>query len=228
MPAALAISAFPGLSGFVTKSMIITAVGDAHLILIFGVLLFASAGVCDHSGIKIPFFTFFAHDQGWKVEEAPRHMLLAMGIAAALCIGIGVFPSALYALLPFPAEAARYHAYETTHILTMLQLLFFAGLAFITLMRLKVYPPELPAINLDTDYFYRGPLKRFVHESYGLASFVRERSWQWTLVVRDAVLRGVRKQHEPPRGKLGEPWTAGTTTLFAALLLGVLLLLYYT
>ncbi len=225
---ALAISAFPGLSGFVTKSMIITAVGDAHLILIFGVLLFASAGVCDHSGIKIPFFTFFAHDQGWKVEEAPRHMLLAMGIAAALCIGIGVFPSALYALLPFPAEAARYHAYETTHILTMLQLLFFAGLAFITLMRLKVYPPELPAINLDTDYFYRGPLKRFVHESYGLASFVRERSWQWTLVVRDALLRGVRKQHEPPRGKLGEPWTAGTTTLFAALLLGLLLLLYYT
>jgi multicomponent Na+:H+ antiporter subunit D len=100
---ALAISAFPGLSGFVTKSMIITAVGDAHLLVIFGVLLFASAGVCDHSGIKIPFFTFFAHDQGWKVQEAPRHMLLAMGIAAALCIGIGVYPAPLYALLPFPA-----------------------------------------------------------------------------------------------------------------------------
>lgn len=222
---ALSISAFPGLSGFVTKSMIVSAVGEAHLLVIFGVLLFASAGVCDHSGIKIPFFTFFAHDQGWKVQEAPKHMLLAMGLAAALCIGIGVFPSTLYALLPFPEAAAQYHAYETTHVLTMLQLLFFAGLAFIVLVRLGVYPPELPAINLDTDYFYRRPLKRFVVESYALASWVRERTWGVALGLRGRALASLRRNHEPPRGRLGEPWTAGATTLFAALMLFALLLL---
>ncbi|MBK8407551.1 MAG: Na(+)/H(+) antiporter subunit D [Sandaracinaceae bacterium] len=225
---ALAISAFPGLSGFVTKSMIITAVGDAHLLVIFGVLLFASAGVCDHSGIKIPFFTFFAHDQGWKVQEAPRHMLLAMGIAAALCIGIGVYPAALYALLPFPEAAARYDAYEATHVLTMLQLLFFAGLAFITLLKLRVYPAELPGTNLDTDYVYRVVLKRFVRESYALAGWVREGTWARVLRVRDRALGRLRLEHEPPRGRLGEPWTAGTTTLYAALVLFGLLLVTST
>ncbi|MEZ4328530.1 MAG: Na(+)/H(+) antiporter subunit D [Polyangiales bacterium] len=222
---ALSISAFPGLSGFVTKSMIVSAVGEAHLLVIFGVLLFASAGVCDHSGIKIPFFTFFAHDQGWKVPEAPKHMLLAMGLAAALCVGIGVFPGALYALLPFPQAAAQYHAYETTHVLTMLQLLFFAGLAFITLLKLRVYPPELPAINLDTDYVYRVVLKRFVAETYALSSWARERAWGLTLRARAGLLASLRRNHEPPRGRLGEPWTAGTTTLFAALMLLALLLL---
>ncbi|HMB76802.1 MAG TPA: Na(+)/H(+) antiporter subunit D, partial [Kiloniellaceae bacterium] len=60
----LAISAFPFLSGFVTKSMVMSAAADGHYLLTFLVLLFASAGVCDHSGIKIPFFTFFAHDSG--------------------------------------------------------------------------------------------------------------------------------------------------------------------
>lgn len=225
---ALSISAFPGLSGFVTKSMIVSAVGEAHLLLIFGVLLFASAGVCDHSGIKIPFFTFFAHDQGWKVQEAPKHMLLAMSIAALLCVGIGVYPAALYALLPFPQAAAQYHAYETTHVLTMLQLLFFAGLAFITLLKLRVYPPELPAINLDTDYLYRVPLRRFVDESYALATWVREGSWGRALRLRDHLLAALRRTHEPPRGRLGEPWTAGTTTLFAALMLLALLLITST
>jgi hypothetical protein len=222
---ALSISSFPGLSGFVTKSMIVSEVGAVHLGFIFGVLLFASAGVCDHSGIKVPFFTFFAHDQGWKVQEAPKHMLLAMGLAAALCIGIGVYPSALYALLPFPEVAAQYHAYEATHVLTMLQLLFFAGLAFITLLKLRVYPAEIRSTNLDSDYFYRVALKRFAAESYNLAGWARERAWGLTLGLRGRLIASLRRHHEPPRGRLGEPWTAGTTTLFAALMLFALLLL---
>ncbi len=67
-------------------------------------LLFASAGVFHHSGIKIPYFAFFGHDSGKRCEEAPTHMLVAMGLAAALCIGIGVYPAPLYALLPYPVS----------------------------------------------------------------------------------------------------------------------------
>ena len=44
-------------------------------------LLFASAGVLHHAGIKVPFFAFFAHYSGIRTAEAPRNMLLAMILA---------------------------------------------------------------------------------------------------------------------------------------------------
>ncbi len=46
-------------------------------------LLFASAGVFHHAGIKIPFFAFFHHDSGIRCKEAPRSMIVAMVLAAA-------------------------------------------------------------------------------------------------------------------------------------------------
>ena len=53
---AASISGFPFFSGFVTKSLVLTATADGHYIITWFVLLFASAGVFHHSGIKIPFF----------------------------------------------------------------------------------------------------------------------------------------------------------------------------
>ena len=98
------ISAFPLFSGFVTKSMILTSAAEEGYLIPFLILLFASAGVFHHSGIKIPFFAFFAHDSGKRPKEAPFNMLLAMGLASFFCIGIGVYPQPLYALLPFPVD----------------------------------------------------------------------------------------------------------------------------
>ena len=154
---AASISAFPLFSGFVTKSLILTAVADADHLVVFLVLLFASAGVFHHSGIKIPFFAFFAHDSGKRVKEAPLNMLLAMGIAAILCIGIGVYPKPLYAILPYEVD---YNAYTTTHVITQLQLLLWSALAFTVLNLWGIYPPELRSVNLDTDWFYRRPFMR--------------------------------------------------------------------
>ncbi|MFP6603632.1 MAG: Na(+)/H(+) antiporter subunit D [Pirellulaceae bacterium] len=154
---AASISAFPLFSGFVTKSLILTAVADADHLVVFLVLLFASAGVFHHSGIKIPFFAFFAHDSGKRVKEAPLNMLLAMGIAAILCIGIGVYPKPLYAILPYDVD---YNAYTTTHVITQLQLLLWSALAFTVLNLWGIYPPELRSVNLDTDWCYRRPFMR--------------------------------------------------------------------
>ena len=149
---AMSISAFPLFSGFVTKSMILTAVaGEGHWI-VWTVLLFASAGVLDHSGIKVPFFSFFFHDAGHRVKEAPWNMLLAMGITAFLCIAIGVYPDPLYAILPFPVD---YTPYTAAHTITQLQLLLFAALAFTVLIRKGWYPEEIRSTNLDTDWVYR-------------------------------------------------------------------------
>ena len=63
---AVSISAFPLFSGFVAKSLIMSSLGYEGLTFIYFMLLFASAGVLHHSGIKIPFFAFFAHDAGLK------------------------------------------------------------------------------------------------------------------------------------------------------------------
>ena len=126
---AMSISAFPLLSGFAAKSLIASSAGYAGLAGVTFVLYFASAGVMEHSGIKIPFFAFFAHDSGKRPEEAPWNMLAAMAIASAFCIGIGVFPQEFYKLLPYQ-EGFEYNAYDVTHVVSQLQLLLFAGLAF--------------------------------------------------------------------------------------------------
>jgi multicomponent Na+:H+ antiporter subunit D len=149
---AASISGFPLFSGFVSKSMILTAAADNHLWITWTVLLFASAGVFHHSGIKIPYFAFFAHDSGKRPAEAPWPMRVAMGITAVLCIGIGVWPDPLYALLPYPVDFAPY---TTAHVVNQLQLLLFSALAFTWLMRTGLYPPEMHATNLDADVFYR-------------------------------------------------------------------------
>lgn len=157
---AASISAFPLFSGFVSKSIIMLEMVQAGHTIGWLLLLFAAAGVFHHAGIKIPFFAFFAHDSGLKVKEAPTNMLIAMGIAAVLCIFIGSYPQFLYSLLPFPID---YSPYDLTHVVTQLQILFFSALAFVWLNMKGLYPPELRSTNLDADWFYRKLFPRCWH-----------------------------------------------------------------
>lgn len=152
MVGAASISAFPLFSGFVSKSMIISASAQDQFFLIWLVLQFASTGVVDHAGIKVPFFTFFGHDSGIRAKEPPLNMLLAMGTAAALCVGLGVFYQPLYHLLPF---AVDYQPYTGAHVVGQLQLLMFGALAFTLLILSGYYVPEVRSRNLDADWTYR-------------------------------------------------------------------------
>ena len=156
---AASASAFPLFSGFISKSMIITAAGEQGYWIIWLILLFASAGVLYHSGIRIPYFAFFSEDKGHRVQEAPWPMLAAMGAAAFLCIIIGVFPAPLYAMLPFSVDYVPYTAY---HVINQLQLLMFAALAFTVLKLIKIYPSDTRGINLDTDGVYRKGLMTLI------------------------------------------------------------------
>ncbi|MBF0377926.1 MAG: Na(+)/H(+) antiporter subunit D [Desulfamplus sp.] len=155
---AASISAFPLFSGFVSKSMVMSAAGDKNMVFVWLVLLFASAGVFHHAGIKIPFFAFFGHDAGHRVKEAPPHMLIAMGLAAFLCIFNGTFYKPLYSILPYPAI---YEPYTLSHVMTQTELLFYSALAFTLLLLSGIYPAEMRAINIDFDWFYRKPLNSF-------------------------------------------------------------------
>ncbi len=99
---------------------------------------------------------FFGKDAGIRTGEAPRNMLVAMGMLAALCILIGLAPGILYSLLPFETEYVPYTAF---HVVSTLGLLGFTALGFFLL--LKLLNPT-PTISLDTDWFYRKGAKAFV------------------------------------------------------------------
>jgi len=156
---AASISGFPLFSGFVSKSMILGSATQDGMGILWLVLLFASAGVLHHAGIKIPYHAFFAHDRGLKAKEPPKNMLAAMGIAAFATVLIGVYPSVLYNILPNPVD---YQPYTVAHVLDTFQLLSFAVLAFLLLMLAGLHPIEWRVILLDADWFYRKGAKLFV------------------------------------------------------------------
>jgi multicomponent Na+:H+ antiporter subunit D len=223
MVGAASISAFPLFSGFVTKSMIMSAAMEQGYFWVWMVLLFASAGVFHHAGIKIPYFAFFAHDSGKRCKEAPANMLTAMAIAAACCIGIGSFPSVFYQLLPYSSE---YHPYSLDHVVTQLQLLFFSALAFTMLMRTGIYPPELRSTNLDVDWLYRRLGYRVL---MGLNTAA---TWGWARIagLADGVVQLFNRQlynHHGPDGIFGRWWPTGTMAFWTTVMLGAYLLLSY-
>jgi len=220
---AASISAFPFFSGFVSKSLILTAAADGNYVFIWFVLLFASAGVFHHSGIKIPFFAFFAHDSGIRCKEAPLNMLISMGITAFLCIGIGVWPGPLYGILPFDVE---FHPYEPTHFWTQWQLLLFSALAFSVLMRTGLYPKETPSVDLDTDWVYRRLLPRAVGGIARVLDSARQVLHDRLTHRFERFLSGVYRQYGP-EGVFARTWATGSSVLWVLVLLCLFLILYY-
>jgi multicomponent Na+:H+ antiporter subunit D len=144
-----AISAFPLFSGFVSKSMVVAGASHDHRPAVALLLTMASSGTFLHTGLKLPYYMFFGKDSGIEAKEPPLNMLIAMGMAAFLCIGIGVLPGPLYDLLPYPVH---FEPYTGDHVTGALGVLLFTGLGFF--MLLKKLDPE-PTISIDTDWVYR-------------------------------------------------------------------------
>jgi multicomponent Na+:H+ antiporter subunit D len=220
---AASISAFPLFSGFVSKALIIAATAEEGYFWAWVVLLFASAGVFHHSGIKVPYFAFFAHDSGKRCAEAPRNMLLAMGLTAALCVGIGVYPAPLYALLPF---AVDFEPYTGWHVVSQLQLLLFSALAFSVLMWHGIYPPEMRGVNLDFDWIYRRAGSAMARAAVEGASALN----LWiAAAARNAFGAALARiyRHHGPAGWLARTWPTGSMVLWVAILLVSYLAIYY-
>ena len=220
---AASISAFPLFSGFVTKSLIMDETANQHYPIIWAILVFASAGVLSHSGIKIPYFTFFGHDSGLRPKEAPIHMQIAMGFTAFLCIFIGIYPDPLYALLPYDVV---YKPYTTSHVIGQLQLLCFALLAFVVLMRTGIHPPEIRAVNLDVDWIYRRlipTLYNIIHAKV-VNTFLLFEVVANTLV--QVVIKSLYRLHGPETG-VSRMRGVGAMVMWVAILLGIALTASY-
>ena len=220
---ALSISAVPLFNAFVSKSMIMSALLEGHYYWIWPVMLFASAGVVEHAGIKIPYFAFFAHDSGIRTREPPVNMLVAMGIAAAACLAIGIWPELLYGMLP---HAVDYEPYTYTHILTQIQLLCFAIGAVAAFHLWKIYPAEIGSVNLDADWVYRRAAVKVTRWT-GTAVGAADAAFRGAVVgAVNRALKGAFRAHGP-RGVLARTWPAGSMVLWVSILLAAFLFLQF-
>jgi multicomponent Na+:H+ antiporter subunit D len=149
MVGAVSISGVPLFNGFISKSMTVAAAGVQGEAIVYILLLLASVGTFLHTCLKLPYYMFFATDRSIKAEEPPRNMLMSMGLAAFLCLFIGIYPAILYNTLPYPVY---FVPYTPEKVMNTIFLLLFTLPGF---WLLKSKLAGTPTINLDTDWFYR-------------------------------------------------------------------------
>lgn len=155
MVAAFSISGFPLFNGFISKSMIIAAAGDAHHSIAMLGMLLASVGTFLSVGLKLPFFTWFGEDKKIESRRTPVNMHIGMGIVAFFCVLHGIMPSLLYRFLPYPVH---FEPFTSHHLVETAQILVFTFTAF-WLFKKKLNPHA--EITLDFDWLYRKPAAAF-------------------------------------------------------------------
>lgn len=213
MIGAFSISGAPLLNGFVSKSMVVEAAHESGRPLAELLLHLASIGTFLHTGLKLPYFTFFGSKGSGLIRPVPFNMILAMGLASLLCAATGIFPGWLYSRLPGPVD---YHPYTFHHVFSALQLLAGTAAGF-WLLRSKLGGE--PTVTLDADWLYRRPLARLLElltDSAGrIGRLVRENGEEGLRKAFDAAARPGSAPGSSPIGLILF-WTAA---LFA---LGVL------
>ena len=140
-----------------------------------------------------------------------------MWIFAFFCIGIGVYPQPLYAILPFPVEFAPYTAW---HLVSQFQLLLFAGLAFFVLLP---WMQRTLTITLDWDWLYRrlGPtVGSGLTEQTAWAQARLEARTQRRL---ESAFRRLYRHHGP-QGEMARTWPVGSMVMWAVVLLATYLI----
>ena len=110
--AALSIAGFPGFNGFVSKGMVIVAAHKKHLDVLWYLLLAGGVGTF-LSFIKLGYYVFIEGEYDGTVKDANVGQSAAMIAVAALCVIYGLYPPALYALLP---GSFSYTAFTPSHL----------------------------------------------------------------------------------------------------------------
>jgi multicomponent Na+:H+ antiporter subunit D len=146
---ALSIAGVPLLSGFVSKELAVDAV-RAESTWALQALKLASVGTFLSVAVKLVWFTFGGPDRGLRPRPVPATMLVAMGLAAAANVVMGLAPDVLYRLMP---DVVDYTPFTAAKLSEIVQLFALTALASVLLLR-RLRPT--PALTLDTDWSYRG------------------------------------------------------------------------
>ena len=119
-----------------------------------------------------------------------------------------------------------YVPYTAAHVILQLQLLLFAALAFVFLMKAKLYPAEIRSTNLDTDWFYRKLLPLMIGFGATVVGLVDKGIRLGFLATLKGILNRFSRLFSE-RGVLGSTWSTSSMAFWAAVLLGVCLMVYY-
>ena len=121
--------------------------------------------------LKLGYFMFLGPDKGIKINNSiPQNMYVAMAGLSIICFAYGLFPNLLYEKLPFNAG---YQPFTLDHIVSEVQLLVAAFAAF------WIFAPGLKtklSYSLDTDWFYRRPLKVIIRAMVSFIEGIRLKS----------------------------------------------------
>jgi multicomponent Na+:H+ antiporter subunit D len=128
--------------------------------------------------------------------------------------------------LPFNVSEHPYQPYTVPHVVAQVQLLAFAALAFVFLIKFRLYPAEERATNLDTDWFYRRLAPKVVSVMGAAIAGVDKRVRSLTI----AMLKWMQARLQTTfseKGKLGNAWSTNAMAFWATFMLVVALLLNY-
>ncbi|MCD9623050.1 Na(+)/H(+) antiporter subunit D [Rhabdothermincola salaria] len=150
MVGALSISGAPLFSGFPAKELSVGSVGDAGEYAAQWLLKAASVGTVLSVALKLPLFTWAGTARGsTTVRRIPTSMYVAMGLAAAANLALGLRPGLLYDQLPGPVTFAPY---SLDAVVMAVQLLAFTAVGY-WLLRSRLVPKARESV--DTDWAYR-------------------------------------------------------------------------
>jgi multicomponent Na+:H+ antiporter subunit D len=174
--AAVSIAGVPLTAGFTSVALVMDAFAQAHRPLAYYAIIAAIGAGVAHTAVKIPYAAFFAPPRKKHPEpglfDSPQ---LAMLLAGALIIGIGVAPRWLYAFLP--PDPIGFSPYDWARLLTHMQLAVFAGLAVVAARMAQLYPVERAGDLRDADRLIHGPFWRLAQQA-GAALAVVHRAWR--------------------------------------------------
>ena len=248
-----AISSVPLFSGFVSKSMILSAAAElydnthqAGYAWAWIILTFSSAGTFLHTGLKLPYFTFMAEDRKITLKDSdkpatdpPLNMIIGMAMAAFMCTLVGVYPTFLYDMLP-NQSIGHYHPYTVEHVVFTLEILLLTWFGF------YLYIKKLggqATVSIDTDWFYRKGSKFFMSFAWNVAAKVdgivsntyktlilkssvdtAKECWKFDAGVVDGVVNGVGRTILKLGEKLRTLQTGNLQNYATAVIIGLFIL----
>lgn len=213
---ALSVASVPVFAGGVAVPPLLTAVSTSGGPWVAALALFGVAGVWAHAGFKVPAAAFFGTRPAAlsATGEAPFHMRLAMLIAAAGSLTIGLIPYV-------DGPGVRADA-----LVTHLQVLAFSLLLFAAARHWKLLPKERDSALIDIDWLYRrlGPAIVTAVMAGTAAAYA---AWQRFVAARIAGSMAWLYQAAGPEGGIARTWGTGLGVLWVAVLLVVMLLVSY-